>query len=62
MRCFTVEGRIIVFKTLVISKPFCLSLILKVPTEAISELERIRKPSLWPSKPKIKNETECTRR
>ena len=55
------EGRIIVFKTLVISKKFFLSLILKVPTEVISELERIQKP-LSPSKPKIKNETECTRR
>ena len=43
MRRFTVEGKIIVFKTLVISKIIFLSLILKFSTEVISELERIQK-------------------
>ena len=52
----TLEGKIIVFKTLVISKIVFLSLILEVPTEIISELERIQKAFLWPFKPKIKNE------
>ena len=55
----TLEGKIIVFKTLVISKILFFSLISKVPTEIISELERIQKTFLWPSKPKIKNETLC---
>ena len=60
MRRLTLEGKIIVFKTLAISKIVFLSLISKVPTEIISELERIQKTFLWPSKPKIKNETFCS--
>ena len=60
MHCLTLEGEIIVFKTLVISKIVFLSLISKVPTEIISELERIQKTFLWSSKPKIKNETLCS--
>ena len=38
---FTFEGKIIVFKTLTISKIVFLSWISKAPTEIISELERI---------------------
>ena len=60
MRRLTLEGKIIVFKTLAISKIVSLSLILKVPAEIINELERIQKTFLWPSKPKIKNETLCS--
>ena len=60
MRRLALEGKIIVFKTLAISKIISLSLISKVPTEIISELERIQKTFLWPSKPKIKNETLCS--
>ena len=60
MRRLTLEGKIIVFKTLAISKIVFLSLISKVPTEIISELERIQKTFLWTSKPKIKNETLCS--
>ena len=60
MRRLTLEGKIIVFKTLAISKIVFLSLISKVPTEIISELERIQKTFLWPSKPKIKSETLCS--
>ena len=60
MRRLTLEGKIIVFKTLAISKIVFLSLISKVPTEIISELEIIQKHFLWPSKPKIKNETLCS--
>ena len=51
----TLEGKIIVFKTLPISKIVFLSLISNAPTEIISELERIQKKFMWPSKPKIKN-------
>ena len=60
MRRLTLEGKIIVFKTLAISKIVFLSLISKVPTEIISELERIQKTFLWSSKPKMKNETLCS--
>ena len=63
MHRLTLEGKIIVFKTLAISKIVFLSLISKVLTEIINELERIQKKFsafLWPSKPKIKNETLCS--
>ena len=43
MRRLTLEDKIIVFKTLAISKIVFLSLISKVPTEIISELEKIKK-------------------
>ena len=57
---FTREYKIIAFKTLAISKIVFLSLISKVPTEIISELEKIQKTFLWPSRSKIKNETLCS--
>ena len=60
MNCLTLEGKIMVFKTLTISKIVFLSLISKVPTVIISELERIQKTFLWPPKPKIKKETLCS--
>ena len=50
----TLEGKIIVFKTLAISKIVFLSQTSKVPTEIISEPEIIQKYFLWPSKSKIK--------
>ena len=48
------DDKIIVFKTLAILKIVFLSLISKVPTEIINELERIKKTFLRPSKPKKK--------
>ena len=54
MRRLTLEGKIIAFKSLAISKLVFLSLISKVPTEIISELEILQKTFLWSSKPKIK--------
>ena len=56
----THEGKIIVFKTLAISKIVLLSFIPKVPTEIITELERIQKTFMWPSKQKIKKESLCS--
>ena len=55
----TLEGKIIVFKTLATSKIVFLSLTSKVPAEIISELERIQKTFLWLSKPNIINDTLC---
>ena len=46
MRRLTLEGKIIVFKTLAISEIVFLSLISKVPTEIISEPERTQKTFL----------------
>ena len=43
MHRLTLEGKIIVFGTLAISKIVFLSLISKVPTKIISEPERIQK-------------------
>ena len=60
MRRLTLEAKIIVFKTLAISKIVSLSLISKVPTEIISELQRMQKTFLWSSKPKIEHETFCS--
>ena len=60
MRRLTLEGKIIVFKTLGISKIVFLSLMSIVLTEIMSELERVQKTFLWPSKPKRKNETLCS--
>ena len=60
MRRLTLEGKIIVFKTLAISKIVFLSLIPEVLTEIICELETMQKTFLWPSKSKIKYETLCS--
>ena len=56
MHRLTLEGKIIFFRTLAISKIVFLSLISKVPTKIISKPERIQKTFLWPSKPKMKKE------
>ena len=56
-RCLTLEGKIKVFKTLTVPKIVYLSMINKVPTEIIIELEKIQKRFIWPTKPKIKSET-----
>ena len=57
IRSLTSEGKIIVSKTLAISKIVYLSMMIKVPAEIIVESEKIQKPFIWSSKPKIKNET-----
>ena len=41
MPSLTLEGKIIVFKTLAISKIVYLSMMIKVPTEIIVKLEKI---------------------
>ena len=54
MRSLTLEGKIIVFKTLAISKIVYLSMMIKVPTEIIVELEKIQKQFIWVTKPNLK--------
>ena len=54
MRGLTLEGKIIVFKTLAISKILYLSMMIRVPTEIIVELKKIQKQLILPTKPKIK--------
>ena len=43
MRSLTLEGEIIVFKILAISKIVYLSMMIKVPTEIIVELEKVQR-------------------
>ena len=61
MRNLTLEGRIVVFKTLAISKIVFLALLTKIPTKlAVKELEKIQKFFLLKvSTPKIRHETTC---
>ena len=43
----TLEGRIVVFKTLAISKIVFLALLTKIPHQVVKELEKILKSFLW---------------
>ena len=60
MRNLTLEGRVVVFKTLAISKIVFLALLTKIDYQVVKELEKIQKSFLWKySTPKIKHETIC---
>ena len=59
-RTLTLEGRILIFKALGISKIVCLSLITTVPNSILNEIQTIQKTFLWySSKPKINYKTLC---
>ena len=59
-RSLTLEGKIIIFKTLAISKIVYLELIITMPNAIIVELEKIQKTFLWRnSHVKIKHQTLC---
>ena len=60
MRNLTLEGGIVVFKILAISKIIFLPLLTKIPYEVVKELEKIQKSFLWKnSTAKITHETIC---
>ena len=60
MRNITVEGRIIIFKTLALSKMVYLTLMTSFSKQLIEELQRIQKSFTWNNfTPKFKNETLC---
>ena len=60
MRNLTLEGKIVIFKTLAISKIVFQSLITPVPRHIVNELEKMQKAFLWKNSfPKIKHETLC---
>ena len=60
MRNLTLEGRMVVFKTLAISKIVFLALLTRIPHEVVKELEKIQKSFLWKdSTLKIRHETTC---
>ena len=59
-RALTLEGKILIFKTLGISKIVYLSLIIIVPNSLLEEIQKIQKSFLWySSKPKINHKTLC---
>ena len=59
-RILTLEGRILIVKTLGISKIVYLSLIATVPNSILNEIQKIQKTFLWYSaKPKINYKTFC---
>ena len=60
MTNLTLEGRIVVFKTMAISKIVILALLTKIPHQVVKELEKIQKSFLWKdSTLKIRHETTC---
>ena len=57
-RNLSLEGRVVIFKTLAISKLVYLALLIPIPNCIIKELETIQKIFIWQNKkPKIKHET-----
>ena len=60
MRNITLEGKIIIFKTLALSKIVYLTLITSFSKQLIEEIQRIQKAFIWNNlTPKIKHETLC---
>ena len=60
LRNLTIEGRIVVFKSLAISKLIHLALVTEIPTSTINFLTKMQMEFIWKWKnPKIKNSTLC---
>ena len=60
LRNLTIEGRIIVFKSLAISKLIHLALVTEIHTTTINLLTKIQMEFIWKGKnPKIKHSTLC---
>ena len=58
MRKLTLKGKIVIFKTITISKIVFQSSITTVPKHILNELKKIQKDFFWSnSSPKIKHET-----
>ena len=58
MRNLSIEGKIVVFKTLAVSKLVYLSLLTVIPNNITDKVARIQKSFIWDdSSPKIKHET-----
>ena len=61
MRQITIEGKILIFKTLAISKVAHLALVKDLPSTTIAQLEKIRKQFIWKNgNPKLKHTTSVT--
>ena len=60
MRDLSIEGKIVVFKSLAISKIIHLALITTITIPIINQLEKIQKDFIWNGKPpKIRHKTLC---
>ena len=60
IRNITLEGNIIIFKSLALSKIVSLTLITSFSKQLIEEIQRIQKATIWNNlTPKIKHETLC---
>ena len=60
MRNITMEGKIIIFKTLALPKIVYLTLITSFSKQLIEEIQRIQKAFIWDNlTPKIKHGTLC---
>ena len=60
LRNLTTEGRIVVFKSLALSKLIHVALVTEIPTTTINLLTKIQIEFLWEGRnPKIKNNTIC---
>ena len=60
-RNLTLEGKITIFKTLVISKIVFLLHVMTISTEIINSIEKMQKEFLWNGKrPKIKDQNICS--
>ena len=56
----TIEGKILIFKTLAISKIVHFALVKDVPFSTIAQLEKIQKQFIWKNgNPKLKHTTLC---
>ena len=59
-RILSLEGKIIIFKTLAISKIVYLAFLTVIPNSLIEELQKIQKTFIWhSSRPKISHKTLC---
>ena len=57
-KILSLEGKIIIFKTLAISKTVCLAFLTVIPNSLIEKLQRIQKSFIWhSSRPKISHKT-----
>ena len=60
MRQLKIEGKILISKTLAISKVVHLALVKDVPSSTIAQLEKIQKQFIWKNgNPKLKHTTLC---
>ena len=60
MRQLTIEGKILIFKTLAISKVVHLALVRDVTASTVTKLQKIQKQFIWKHEnPKLKHTTLC---